>query len=102
MGAMLAPLPGMSIAGLTKRLAPCRLTSSGSPANVGGMDALKTWMQASGVNQSELARRLNITHGAVSQWMTAGEIPLGRVKDLARVTGIPPQLLRPDVFGVAA
>ena len=45
---------------------------------------------------NELARLLNITPQAISQWT---EIPLKRAVDVSRVTGIPLSELRPDIFG---
>lgn len=45
---------------------------------------------------SELARRLGITPAAVLQW---DEIPIRRVVDVERVSGISRKELRPDIFG---
>jgi DNA-binding transcriptional regulator YdaS (Cro superfamily) len=44
-----------------------------------------------------LARELKITHGAVSQWR---RVPAERVLDVARITGIPKEELRPDLYKV--
>ena len=41
----------------------------------------------------------NITPQAVGQWR---KIPVERVNDVARVTGIPREKLRPDIFGETA
>lgn len=46
-----------------------------------------------------LSFRLGLSRGAVSQW---DQVPLERVNDVARITGIPRECLRPDVFGPAA
>lgn len=46
-----------------------------------------------------LAAKLEITPQAISQWT---QIPLGRVFDVERVTGIPRHELRPDFFGEKA
>ena len=43
----------------------------------------------------ELARRLGISHAAVSQW---DEVPAHRIVDIERVTGIPRERLRPDLY----
>lgn len=51
--------------------------------------------------KKRVADALGITHGAISQW---GRVPIDRVADVSRVTGIPPQELRPDlaaIFGPA-
>jgi DNA-binding transcriptional regulator YdaS (Cro superfamily) len=45
---------------------------------------------------SALARSLNITPSAVLQW---DKIPAERIGEVSRITGIPPQDLRPDIFG---
>jgi len=43
-----------------------------------------------------LSKQLGLSRGAVSQW---DKVPLERVPAVARLTGIPRELLRPDVFG---
>jgi DNA-binding transcriptional regulator YdaS (Cro superfamily) len=48
-----------------------------------------------GVIKLHLARSLGITHGAVNQWR---RVPAERVVDVERVTGIPREKLRPDIF----
>lgn len=47
---------------------------------------------------SELARRLGITPAAVLQW---DEIPIRRVPDVERISGVSRHELRPDFFGPA-
>ncbi len=47
---------------------------------------------------SRLARELEITPGAVSQW---ARVPASRVLDVERITGISRHELRPDIFGAA-
>lgn len=44
-----------------------------------------------------LAGKLGLSPSAVSNWRGTG-IPLARVPDVARVTGVPFHVLRPDVF----
>ena len=56
-----------------------------------GMEAIKSQVKS----LSELARGLNITRGAIAQW---NEVPLKRVVDVSKLTGIPPHVIRPDVF----
>jgi DNA-binding transcriptional regulator YdaS (Cro superfamily) len=46
--------------------------------------------------RAELAERLGITPGAISQW---DKIPINRVTDVERVTGVPREQLRPDIYG---
>lgn len=45
-----------------------------------------------------LAEKLpgKITPQAVSQWK---RVPAERVRDVSRITGVPPHELRPDIFG---
>ena len=45
-----------------------------------------------------LSKQLGLSRGAVSQW---DKVPLERVSAVAKLTGIPRELLRPDVFGTA-
>lgn len=49
--------------------------------------------------RAELARALDITSEAVRQWLENGEIPLRRIKEVSKVTGLPMHELRPDIFG---
>lgn len=39
--------------------------------------------------QRNLARMLGITDQAVSAWVAAGFVPLSRLKDVSRLTGVP-------------
>ena len=48
---------------------------------------------------SALARKLNIKRQAISQW---DAIPLERVIEIEKATGIPRQELRPDFWNEAA
>ena len=55
-----------------------------------GMEAVKDRMPL-----ARLAREIGITRGAVAQW---GRVPAERLGDVSRVTGIPMESLRPDLF----
>ena len=46
-------------------------------------------------NVTKLAKALKITKGAVAQW---DNVPINRVLDVERITGIPRASLRPDFF----
>lgn len=50
-------------------------------------------------NKSELARRLGVKVQSIQQWT---RIPAERVLDVERVTGIPREELRPDLYRAAA
>ncbi len=52
--------------------------------------------------QDQLARKLGLSQGAISQWIVAGEIPIKRVLDVSRVTGIPANQLHSDFSEAAA
>lgn len=59
-----------------------------------GMDAVRDRMPL-----ARLAREIGITRGAVAQW---DKVPAERIGDVSRVTGIPLERLRPDLFKTAA
>ena len=54
------------------------------------------------INQAGLAGKLGITRQAVNQWKRKGQIPVERVREIERITGIPRVELRPDIYGDAA
>ena len=59
------------------------------------MHELHLWFAAERGRQSLLADLLKITPGAISQWH---QVPIGRVMQIAEITGIPRWELRPDIF----
>ena len=77
-----------------------RLTSVFSVANLRRMKTKKldagfaAAIEAAG-SRTELARRLGITPGAISQWK---RIPIERVPDVEAVTGVKRSVLRPDFW----
>ena len=52
--------------------------------------------------QGDLAEKLGVSQGAISQWIANGEIPIKRVRDISRITGIPSAKLHPDFSQEAA
>lgn len=44
----------------------------------------------------KLAQLLGVSHQTVYLWRKTGEFPVGRVKQVSEVTGIPKALLHPD------
>ena len=50
-------------------------------------------------NRLRVAKALKLSPTAVYQWK---QIPVGRVRRLSELTGIPASELRPDLFGDAA
>ena len=72
-----------------------------SRALIGGMRTdhpLKAVFEKVGT-ATDLARLLGVTSSAVSQWR---RIPIERAAQVERITGIPRQQLRPDIFGTSA
>lgn len=63
------------------------------------MESLSIYLAAQNLTQREFARQVGVTPGAISQWLAAGRIPLGRVGRVHQVTGIPLQVLAPVLFG---
>lgn len=61
-------------------------------------DQFKDYIKQPG-KRAELADALDIHISATYQWKY---IPIKRVPDVERVTGIPRHVLRPDFFGAAA
>lgn len=61
-------------------------------------DGLKLAIAKAG-NMSRLARSCGVTPQAVKAWMDRGCIPLARVKDVKKATGLSLKTLRPDYFG---
>lgn len=59
------------------------------------MDRLTTWIKAERGRLSSLASFLNITPGAVAQWTM---VPADKLVAIEGFTGIPRQVLRPDLF----
>jgi DNA-binding transcriptional regulator YdaS (Cro superfamily) len=47
------------------------------------------------IRVSDLAKALTVTPGAVSQWE---RVPAERLGDVARITGLSPEVIRPDLF----
>ena len=59
------------------------------------MDKLITYLKAERGRLTALAKELNITPGAINQWR---QVPDDKLLDVERVTCIPRQELRPDLF----
>ena len=61
---------------------------------------LTSLLKDRGLRLIDLARLLEVDKGTVTRWGQK-TVPLGRVFDVERVTGIPREKLRPDFFGEA-
>lgn len=58
-------------------------------------------LKAKGLRLIDLARKLEVDKGTVTRW-SFKEVPLTRVFDVERATGISREELRPDFFGSTA
>lgn len=61
------------------------------------MDAFLEYAAQRGA-KARIAKALGITHPAVQQWVQRGHVPTERVLDVERITGIPREALRPDLY----
>lgn len=59
---------------------------------------LATLLKDKGLRLVDLARKLEIHKATVTRW-AQGDVPLTRVFEVERETGIPKEELRPDFFG---
>ena len=62
------------------------------------MEQLLEYLNAEHGRRTRLAAELGITSGAISQWQ---RVPAERVLEVERITGIPREQLRSDIFGSA-
>lgn len=60
----------------------------------------KSFTPPLGMTKTEIAAKCGVNKSTVTRWF-AGRIPAERAIDLERVTGIPRQTIRPDLFGKA-
>lgn len=62
------------------------------------MQHLLAWLNMERGRRSQLAGKLGITPGALSQWI---RVPAEHVLEIESLTGISRHELRPDIFGPA-
>ena len=60
------------------------------------MKKLRKYLKSQYGRQSELARELGVSPGAVHQW-AKGRVPVKRIYEVALLTGIPAAEIRPDI-----
>lgn len=63
------------------------------------MALLKTQLRDSGIRLIDLADKLGVNKATVTRWHQ-NKVPAERVLDVARITGIPKEVLRPDLYRV--
>lgn len=61
------------------------------------MSDLRKWLDNERGRGVFLARQLDVTPGAIWQW-AADQVPAERIFRVSKLTGIPLQKLRPDLF----
>ena len=44
------------------------------------------------------ADALGIKHPSVCGWIVRGQVPAARVAEVSRMIGVPPHVIRPDIF----
>lgn len=60
-------------------------------------DALDRAIEAAGT-QANLAGSIGVTPQAITSWIRKGQVPVMRVLDVERATGVPRYELRPDIY----
>lgn len=55
-----------------------------------GMEAVKEV-----ISFADLARKIGVTRGAISQW---DRVPAERIFEVSQITGLPMSTIRPDMF----
>jgi len=60
-------------------------------------ERLRQWLVANGKTQVWLAGQLGVRQSSVSEYINH-RVPAERVAEVSRITGIPREDLRPDVF----
>ena len=62
------------------------------------LNPVENAIKAAGGKKADLARLVGISHEAIRRWGINKQIPLKRVADVSRLTGIPRHELRPDFW----
>lgn len=60
------------------------------------LSALRAFLNADGVRVNEVADTLDIDRTTLWRWSAAG-VPVGRLAEVSKVTGLPVAELRPDL-----
>lgn len=53
--------------------------------------------ESAGITYSELARKLNVSRSAITQWKRRGSIPPVPARKISQITGIPPYVIN-EIF----
>lgn len=58
---------------------------------------LKDVFLSKGFRLAQIARELKVNKSAITRW-TQSRIPAERVREIERITGVPREVLRPDLW----
>lgn len=62
------------------------------------MEKLRSWLRDQALSQAQLAKRIGVTEGAISQWLNGYSRPsLDNLVELSRQTGMPVDSLIEDL-----
>lgn len=62
-----------------------------------GMVAVIKWLEDQDLSLSWLGEQIEMSRQAVSAW---DAVPLPLLPQISKITGLPPQKLRPDIFAI--
>lgn len=94
-GEWFAPHP--TVVETVSAIIEARFSWEAAPSNTPRSAALASALQA--VGAAALAKSLGVTAQAISQWR---DVPALRALEVERITGVPRQTLRPDIYPVEA
>lgn len=61
------------------------------------MNSLKEWLNEERGRNKSLASEIGVAQPAITQWAEK-QVPAERVFTVSKLTGIPAEILRPDIF----
>ncbi len=61
------------------------------------MSALVQAIEAAG-GRAQLAKACGVRYQAIQKWEQLGRVPAERVLEVERITGVPREKLRPDIY----
>lgn len=64
-------------------------------------EPLKNIFLAKGFKLAQIARAIEVDKATMTRWMQS-RIPAERVREVAKITGVPPEVLRPDLWPAEA
>lgn len=49
-------------------------------------------------SQEKLAKAIGLSQQAISRWVKSGRVPAEHARKVSEATGVPPHIIRPDIF----